>query len=355
MYLEHAPSNRRSPRRGFAAAIAAIALLIAACGQAAAPSGAPAPPSVSSAPSPTQASVANSLATVTLPDSARVLATKTYGVVPVNQIVVILADGQGAPAAAALAASLQGRVVGQLDFLNAYQIETAGATEADLTAALTKARGTTGVTLAAPNQEMRPTAEPGEIWGTRISPLTGPPYNNENNSAGYGLIGVTTAWDYIRGSGMDTAPVQVGVVDSGLYNGTNEFGNVGRVSFTEAEASRDKPEQQTNADGTTSDDVSGGHGTGVNILIGADPNNGGPAGVASVLGENLTISNTNLWASDYGQQWTEAAPDPNDPTLVAYSNGKTYQYSGLHFSGALDQGARGRGSRDRDLVDDRVR
>jgi hypothetical protein len=182
MYLEHAPSNRRSPRRGFAAAIAAIALLIAACGQAAAPSGAPAPPSVSSAPSPTQASVANSLATVTLPDSARVLATKTYGVVPVNQIVVILADGQGAPAAAALAASLQGRVVGQLDFLNAYQIETAGATEADLTAALTKARGTTGVTLAAPNQEMRPTAEPGEIWGTRISPLTGPPYNNETTA-----------------------------------------------------------------------------------------------------------------------------------------------------------------------------
>jgi hypothetical protein len=99
---------------------------------------------------------------------------------------------------------------------------------------------------------------------------------------------------------MDLELVQVGVVDSGLYTGTNEFDGGTRVTFTESEANLSNPQKQTNGDDSVSDDPSGGHGSGVNVIIGADSDDGGPAGIASVLGDKLTISNTNLWASDYG-------------------------------------------------------
>ncbi len=329
MNLKRGSSNHQSRWRRLAAAAATLALVIAACGQAPGSSGAPASTSAGATAAPTPAPTPAAIATVAVPDQARVVDTKAFGTVPVNQVIVVLADGNGPADAEALASDLGGRVVGQMDFLNAYQIETSGTTEADLVAALAKARGTAGVTLAAPNQGVSPDEEPGEIWGTRISPMTDPPYNSGGNADGYGLIGVSTAWDYIRGSEMDLELVQVGVVDSGLYTGTNEFDGGTRVTFTESEANLSDPQKQTNDDDSVSDDPSGGHGSGVNVIIGADSDDSGPAGIASVLGDKLTISNTNLWASDYGTEWTAAAPDPDDPSIVQYPGGSTYQFADL--------------------------
>ena len=91
----------------------------------------------------------------------------------------------------------------------------------------------------------------------------------------------------------------------------------------------DPEKEKSAADGPLADDVSGGHGSGVAGIIGADADDGGPAGVASVLGDKLTISNTNLWGPEYGQSWVPAEPDPDDPTVVTYPGGGTYQYSSL--------------------------
>jgi hypothetical protein len=250
--------------------------------------------------------------------------------VPANQVIVFLADGKGAADADALATSLGGRVVGRLDFLDAYQVETSGTTEADLTAALATARGTTGVTLAVPNQMIDPAEEPGEIWGVRITPMTDPPYDAGGNADGYGMIGVQTAWDYIRGSDMGLEPVKVGVVDSGLWTGSNEFDGGTNIEFTDPSGRLADPEKErSSADGPLTDDVSGGHGSGVASIIGADADDGGPAGVASVLGDRLTISNTNLWGPEYGTTWVPAQPNPDDPTVVTYPGDGTYQYSAL--------------------------
>jgi len=319
-------SNHRSPGGRLAAAAAALALLIAACGQGPGSSAAPTSPSGGAEPSPERATVA----TLSVPDRARVVETTTFGAVPVNQVVVVLADDRGAADADALATALGGRVVGRLDFLDAYQIESAGTTEADLLASLATARGTAGVILAAPNQTIEPAGEPGEIWGTRITPLADPPYNAGGNADGYGMIGVQTAWDYIRGADMDLEPVKVGVVDSGLWTGSNEFDGGTNIEFTDPSAHLADPEKEKGtADGPLADDVSGGHGSGVAGIIGADADDGGPAGVASVLGDKLTISNTNLWGPEYGQAWVPAEPDPDDPTVVTYPGDGTYQYSSL--------------------------
>jgi hypothetical protein len=68
--------------------------------------------------------------------------------------------------------------------------------------------------------------------------------------------------------------------------------------------------------------AAGSHGTGVSTVIGADADNGGPAGVAGPLGDKLTISMINHYAGQYGNAQT--APDPNDPTKFVWTDGKTY-------------------------------
>ncbi|HLA81657.1 MAG TPA: S8 family serine peptidase, partial [Thermoleophilia bacterium] len=278
----------------------------------------------------TQASSQNEKASaveIKLPDEAKLVDTATWGEVPVNQVCVVLADGQNRGNAEDLAESLGGEVVGAIEEINAYQIETSGSTEADLQAALATARATTGVNLAVPNHPVAPAAA-GEIWGKRISPLEDPAYAGANGE-GYELVGVQTAWDYIRGSGMELGPVQVGVVDTGMYAGNGQFDEGAEISYTDSGAQLSGAPGITYSDGTSGSDPAGGHGTGVNTIIGADPEDGGPAGIASIMGGKLKISNTNVFAAPYGYGTQLTTPDPNDPTKVVWGDGNSYSFSDL--------------------------
>lgn len=257
-------------------------------------------------------------------DPATVVATEQWGEVPVNQIGVQLAAGSGRADAERVAEAVGGAVVGEFEFLDLYQIETAGATEADLESALAQARATDGVVRATPNQ---PTALTGEIWGVRTSPFNDPVYDGANGD-GYDLIGVDKAWTYIRGAGYELNPVQVGIVDTGIYKGTGEFGGEVNV-ITDPDAELADPEQITYSDGTKGADASGGHGTSVATIVGGDPNNGGPAGIAGPLGSKLTISNTNRFSAKYTSGFRPATPDPSDPTKIVWPDGQTYAFSDL--------------------------
>lgn len=289
----------------------------------------------SASPAPTQRAPGD-LGTIEFapPASARVLETATWGEVPVNQVLLVLEDGKGRADADAIAAALGGRVVGQIDLINAFQVETSGQTEADLKAALETARNTAGVELAAPNQAVKPLDDSGEIWGTRISPAQDPVYAGSAGD-GYKLIGVEKAWEYIRGSGMPLDPTQVGIVDTGLYPGTGEFDGDVNITYTDPAAQLTGPEQVTYSDGTKAKDPAAGHGTSANTLIGANAANGGPMGIASPMGKVLTISNTNLYAPPYGSGQdvksapVAATPDPNNPAIQEYGNSGTYSFSGL--------------------------
>jgi hypothetical protein len=266
-------------------------------------------------------------AEVKLPDSAKLVETAAWGEVPVNQIGVILADGRSRDDAEALAQALGGTIVGELGFLNAYQIETAGSTEADLQAALDQAAATPGVELAFPNMEI---AEATEIWGVPQTPLTDPAYGNSRDK-GFELIGAQKAWNYVRGSGLQLWDVHVGVVDSGIYKGTGEFDGDVNVTFPDPSAGELKtPDKDTNQqNGITVDDPTGSHGTMVSGTIGADPKNGGQTGVASpVLGHHLTIYMINYRGGNYGSPEVPN-PDPNDPTVIKWTNGKSYSFGTL--------------------------
>ena len=93
------------------------------------------------------------------PSPAALVETAGWGEVPANQICVILAEGKNRADANQIARSLGGTVVGELEFLNAYQIETTATTEADLRASLDQAGSMPGVELAFPNQQVFPAQE----------------------------------------------------------------------------------------------------------------------------------------------------------------------------------------------------
>jgi hypothetical protein len=85
-------------------------------------------------------------------------------------VIVVLKDGKGQSDADQLASRLGGRVVGFITYLNLYQIEIMGKSEAELKEAILKAEGDPDVELAFPNQQIRDDAA---VQGVQCSPLEG--------------------------------------------------------------------------------------------------------------------------------------------------------------------------------------
>jgi len=258
-------------------------------------------------------------ASYTTPTPADLVETETWGRVPVNQMGVVLLDGKDRGDADKLATDLGGTVVGEMEFVNLYQLQVPAASEADLAALIDRAAATEGVESAFPNQE---TFSDEEIWGVRSSPLDDPVYAGENAKP-YNMIGVQRAWDLIRGSGRDLTAVQVGVVDDGLYKGQQEFDGTSTIAGGEPGDELGAPGKDEDGNDTTY----GSHGTAVTGIIGANPDNGGQSGVASVLGDKLKVVNTNIWGPKYGVN-APAAPDPNDITQHQFADG-TYSLGDL--------------------------
>ena len=263
-------------------------------------------------------------ASTKLPDSSALVSTTEWGQVPANQIAITLAEGGGRADADKVAEALGGSVVGEVEFIDAYQIEFPGTSEADLAAALAKAQTDPKVALAFPNQQDRLDSE---IWGVRQDPFTDPIYGGGAGD-GYSAIGVGKAWSYIKGSGIDLNNVKVGICDDGIYKSgegrESEFGGDVDVEFEDPDADElTTPEVWD--DGTTN--PAGSHGTGVATIIAGDAANGGPSGIAAPLGNKLKISVLNKYAGQYGTNSTATA-DPAD-TTKATIGGQTYSFGSL--------------------------
>ncbi|MGI5837362.1 MAG: S8 family serine peptidase [Chloroflexota bacterium] len=248
--------------------------------------------------------------------------TKAWGKVPINQMGIVLKDGLKKSDAEAVAKTLDGSVVGEVSYINLYQLELSTSTEADLDAAIKKAKGTNGVELAFPNQAV-------ELWtdikGERCSALNDPVYSGEKGSS-YKMIGVQNAWDILKASGAELSEVHVGVTDNALYKGNDEFdGNV-KVNTEGSDGEVSQPEN--GSDGKAM--PQGTHGTAVTGIIAANPDNGGMAGIASPLGSKMQITHTNVFGQKYGGN-TAVAPDPDDaddPTTYV-SGGQTFSIGPL--------------------------
>lgn len=231
----------------------------------------------------TALAVALGQAEMAAPDGALLIETATWGVVPANRVDVLLIEGGGSAEADAVAAAIGGSVIGSVELAGLYQIETGATTEAELTAAVDGAAAQSGVESAGPEIQFHQK----QLECVSTGPFTDPHYGEGDNARPYEVIGLRSAYDIIRASGIKTSKVHVGVTDSGLMAASTEIGGkpaVAGLGPADANGVMD-------VDKNGVPDMGGlNHGTCVTHVISADADNGGVAGVASVLGENLKVT-----------------------------------------------------------------
>lgn len=228
------------------------------------------------------------------PTREALVETAGFGIIPANQVLIILDDASDRGRADDIAKSVSGKVVGEIEYLNLYQIETAGKTEADLISTIENLLAVEHVESAFPNAALGMD----NLEGTSCSPLKDPIFGEGDNSKPYDLIGMKDAWGIIKGSGVKLNNVNVGVLDSAIYTGSDEFAGKVKVDG-------DTTKSPTTDKNGIIEDGGLSHGTMVTHVIGADPENSGMVGVASILENKLNIKVKNLFD---GQ---DAAPPAN--------------------------------------------
>ena len=248
------------------------------------------------------------------PDTSLVSETEGWGVVPLNQLIIVFNDDVGKGEAKKTIEQLGGVIVGEIETINLYQIETKSRSEAELTRLLDTAIAMSGVETAFPNVEVYGK----DAEGTPCSPLRDPLYTDPNNSAHYKAIGMENAWRIIKSSGVKLNKVNAGVLDSSLYTGSNEYKGKVKVSGDKTNEPEKNAKNQVVYGGLN-------HGTMVTNVMGADHENDGMVGIASVLGDKLSINVKNLYdgKKDEGIDY-----DENDITQGVYTeNGMNYTYT----------------------------
>jgi len=256
-------------------------------------------------------------------DPALIVDTDQYGPGPANQVLVMMVEGTGQKEAEAVAAQLGGAVVGSMDYLRLYQIETAGTTAEDLVSAIQAAEALPGVESAYPNG-VEILQEP--IVGKKCSPLRDPMYEGDNARA-YDMVGVQQAWDIIRASGVELGNVHVGILDTPIYTESGQsFGT--ELNFPDANG--DYPEGKIKVKGMAPGDTTnqadpkskGGlsHGTQVAHVVGADAEGSGVVGIMGIAGDKVEMTTNNAFTQG-PTTWQAPNPDPGDVT----------QYNGFFF------------------------
>lgn len=290
------------------------------------------------------------IAEVVAPSEAALIADANGAPVAGDQVLVVLRDGADRTVANRVAATVNGEVVGQIELAGLWQIAIDPTDLAGLTAIVNTLAVNPEVDLAAPNATA---ALDDEIWGTPISPMSDPLYTGSLGD-GHRLIGLERAWQYLAGSGIPTHDVKVGITDDGIYRQgdprLSEFpdgpGEV-KLEFPDPAAGElATPAEDTIVNGqmTYYTREAGSHGTGVATTFFGDADNGGPFGVASVLGPHLTVEITNIFAHTYAGTGWDPAPTtlPGDTLPDDYVEFRPgHSYTTGNFKAIADQVRKG--------------
>lgn len=244
------------------------------------------------------------------PDESRVVQTKDWGEVPANQVIIIFKDDVKRKDAEKRIKTIGGRIAGEMEIINLYQVETDGSTEEDLKSVLDKAKALEGVENVFPNVKVYPAAGKGQS----CSSLNDPFYKEGQNGKPNEIIGLQNAWNIIKASGVGLNNVQVGVMDSAVYDKSDEINGESEIEGDKTPDPAKDKNGNIKHSGLT-------HGTMVTHVIGANGKNGGMSGVASVLGNKLKVKVKNIFT---GPGITQTAPNPDEPTIYTDIDGKAY-------------------------------
>lgn len=241
------------------------------------------------------------------PEPSDIRMTEKFGLVPVTQFGIVLKEGLSEKDAQKIASDAGGIITGDIDLINFYQIEIKSATAATFENLFNKLAKMPGVEMVSPNGLLKPCGF-NQSAGS-CNPMDDPIYQVNGQGRNYEMIGLKNAYAYMRASGLKLNPVKVGVMDTRIYEGTDELGgNCSSKSYT-TDITGNSNDPDKDEDGNIQN---GGltHGTMVTQVIGANADNGGITGVASPIGDKLTIETGNIFTP--GSKFKKTTPDPDD-------------------------------------------
>jgi len=248
------------------------------------------------------------------------------GLVVLGRINVLFSDDATPDQVEAVAAALGGSVIGAIEYIRLYDISIPGQTTDDLKAAVAAADEMPGVEFAFIDHPVAPSS----TGCVSTSPFASPQYEENASGENYEAIGVPEAWDIIEMSGIELHESHVGVADTYVQDGNSELsGSPVKRDFRAtknywADADRENAKPSGGIE----------HGTAVVNVIGANPDDGGVVGVASVLRGKLTITTDEVFEGPYDVPATPDEADVLDTRAGAYITSVMATLMGLIKSGA---------------------
>ncbi|MDD4775864.1 MAG: S8 family serine peptidase, partial [Syntrophomonas sp.] len=252
-----------------------------------------------------------------------------WGEVPANQIMVTIDINMNFQEARALARQLasglgkatnqEANVVGEMEFINLFQIETQGRTLEDLIRDIDFAKSYSSQIFGAfPNQQIYPEHSPRDLESSV--------YSNEARGKGYQMIGVQDAWRRINSYNKQFSKVVVGVVDDGIYLGDGQFDN--QQIDTSIKIYQNPPCCELSSH-LSEFPIPGSHGTGIASILAADADNG-LQGIASCLPKDkLKIFMINISRNGGGFVTSSMLAFQyeiqNGSSIISCSMGKTFE------------------------------
>ncbi|MCX7833937.1 MAG: S8/S53 family peptidase [Ignavibacteria bacterium] len=249
-------------------------------------------------------------------DESKIVNSSKFGKYFINEIIVLLNDEYDRKEAEKIAEGVNGKIVGELEFINMYQIELSSSDEEGLLKALKYARDLKSTYYVLRN----PVNEPRGNINVSCNPFDDDTYRGTNGFSNR-MLGTKEAWDIIKASGVELNKVDVGVIDEPINIFNTELQGEAKINILDEE-DEDNPEMKImrskkkrfKETGMTDQDVEfynqiNSHGNYVTNIIAANSKNGGVAGIASILGDKLNINvNDYAYLGDKDKERFKADP-----------------------------------------------
>ncbi len=229
------------------------------------------------------------------PDPEDLVVIPGVGYAPIDQVWLFLSDGLGREDAESIAGSWGASLIGEVEFLNAYQFETTDTNLEELLARVSQAQALGEVDIALPN--LATLVGPRTPLVEKCAHTVNPNYRLEaytqrcrlsgisppSLSRPYEMIGLEDAWTMVSASGLELHGVQVGVYDTAAWGATPEY------NITDGPRLGGLSEESIGRAPTGSRLQRASHGTEVVHTLAADHRAGRSIGVASILGDTLSV------------------------------------------------------------------
>jgi hypothetical protein len=264
-----------------------------------------------------------------VPSYASIISTDKWGQVISNEILVMLKGDFDRTEADRLGKLINGKVVGEFDYINLFQIQLSASNEEEFTKVIEKLESLESIEAVTPHIVISNK----RIEGKQCKIMDETVYGKDKNNAIYRAIGLQDAWDMINSAKPKLSKVKVGVVDNGLYPDDPDIKNNKQVRPLNPDDISYIPDTDSQGrvdmGGTT-------HGTAVTNVVVGKWENGGVVGVSSGLNENVEVMVSNL--SNY-EEFTKSNFDPNEIDEINH-RGITYVLETLQaFKDQIKAGA----------------